>query len=248
MVSGMKKYIGGLVLLLILGCISACNKAEVVKTTEYLPIAEYMPIEDITQEEAIIEEEITTILVEEATIEKETTEEETTKVSWLFRRFWADGTLYAETEYDYEPTEEIIDDMIADWESNGNYLVDLIRTNLPSVDLYFAVVETEPETEEISYSYSYSYDEYSPNDLKVLGVIYWGEWRFTWYSENVLPGGGLNIPGRWSDGDFVRDENGYICVASSDLSWGTIVDTPWGTARVYDSGCSSGTIDVYTSW
>lgn len=95
---------------------------------------------------------------------------------------------------------------------------------------------------------SQTYSEYSPNDLMMMGVIYWGGWRFTWYSENVLPGGGLDIPGRWSDGNFVRDCDNYICVASSDLPKGTIIETPWGTAKVYDCGCASGTIDVYTSW
>lgn len=90
--------------------------------------------------------------------------------------------------------------------------------------------------------------EYSAEDLKYLGVIYWGGYKFTWYSELVLPGGGLNIPGRWSDGDFVRDGNGNICVASSDMPYGTIVSTPWGQGVVYDSGCANGTIDIYTSW
>lgn len=89
---------------------------------------------------------------------------------------------------------------------------------------------------------------YSPQDLMYHGVIYWGGWRFTWYSENVLPGGGLSISGRWSDGNFVRDAYGNICVASSDLPYGTAVMTPWGPGMVYDSGCDSGTIDIYTSW
>jgi hypothetical protein len=90
--------------------------------------------------------------------------------------------------------------------------------------------------------------KYSPSYLMNMGVIYDSGWKYTWYSERVLPGGGLNIPGRWSDGDFVRDENGYICVASSDLAKGTVIETPWGTAKVYDCGCASGTIDIYVSW
>ena len=63
-----------------------------------------------------------------------------------------------------------------------------------------------------------------------------------------MPGKGLKIPGRYSDGNFVRDENGYICLASSDLPKGTVVDTPFGKGKVYDTGCPSGTIDVYVSW
>lgn len=93
-----------------------------------------------------------------------------------------------------------------------------------------------------------SYSTYSPSDLMNLGVIYDGGYKYTWYSEQVLPGGGLDIPGRYSDGNFVRDENGYICVASSDFDKGTILETPWGTAKVYDCGCASGTIDIYVSW
>ena len=81
------------------------------------------------------------------------------------------------------------------------------------------------------------------------GVIYFNGHRETYYSHKVLPGGGLNIPGRHvaSDGT-IRDRDGYICVASSDLPWGTIVETSLGLGKVYDSGCASGTIDIYTDW
>lgn len=105
-----------------------------------------------------------------------------------------------------------------------------------------------PVVEEVpSYDYS-SY--YSANDLMFNGVIYWGGYRWTWYSEKVLPGGGLQIPGRYVDENgYVCDENGYICLASSELGWGTVVDTPFGKSGcVYDSGPSSGTLDVYVSW
>lgn len=91
---------------------------------------------------------------------------------------------------------------------------------------------------------------YSANTFKNMGVINWDGWRWTWYSESVLPGGGLNIPGRYTDSEgWVRDENGYICLASSTLSFGTIIDTPFGSSgKVYDAGCATGTIDVYTNW
>lgn len=82
-----------------------------------------------------------------------------------------------------------------------------------------------------------------------VGVVYYNGHRETYYSQRVLPGGGLSIPGRHvaSDGT-IRDANGYICVASSDYPKGTIVETSLGTAMVYDSGCASGTIDIYTDW
>lgn len=81
------------------------------------------------------------------------------------------------------------------------------------------------------------------------GVVYYNGHRETWYSQKVLPGGGLKIPGRHVDSrGLVCDGDGYICVASSDLAKGTIVETSLGTGKVYDSGCASGTIDIYTDW
>lgn len=91
---------------------------------------------------------------------------------------------------------------------------------------------------------------YSANTFKNMGVINWDGWRWTWYSESILPGGGLDIPGRYTDSEgWVRDGNGYICLASSTLPFGTIIDTPFGSnGKIYDAGCAAGTIDVYTNW
>ena len=90
----------------------------------------------------------------------------------------------------------------------------------------------------------------SSNPLtKSKGVVYYNGHRETWYSQKVLPGGGLKIPGRHVDSrGLVCDGDGYICVASSDLVKGTIVETSLGTGKVYDSGCASGTIDIYCDW
>ena len=90
----------------------------------------------------------------------------------------------------------------------------------------------------------------SSNPLtKSKGVVYYNGHRETWYSQKVLPGGGLKIPGRHVDSrGLVCDGNGYICVASSDLTKGTIVETSLGTGKVYDSGCAKNTIDIYTNW
>lgn len=92
--------------------------------------------------------------------------------------------------------------------------------------------------------------EYTPADFMSAGVIHWGGWRWTWYSQNVLPGGGLRIPGRHVDDmGYVCDENDYICLAATSLSKGTIVDTPFGKqGKVYDSGCAYGTLDTYVAW
>ena len=88
----------------------------------------------------------------------------------------------------------------------------------------------------------------TPADFRRAGVIYYNGYKFTYYSEKVLPGKGLKIPGRHSDGNFVRDEDNYICVASSDLPKGAVIDTPFGEGKVYDTGCPSGVIDIYCSW
>lgn len=84
---------------------------------------------------------------------------------------------------------------------------------------------------------------------KKKGVNYFNGHRETYYSQKVLPGHGLKIPGRHvaSDGT-IRDSDGYICVASSDYAKGTVVNTSLGPGKVYDSGCASGTIDLYTDW
>lgn len=81
------------------------------------------------------------------------------------------------------------------------------------------------------------------------GVVYYNGHRETYYSQNVLPGYGLDIPGRHvAEDGTVRDSENYICVASSDLAKGTVVETSLGTGKVYDSGCASGTVDIYTNW
>lgn len=89
-------------------------------------------------------------------------------------------------------------------------------------------------------------------DLKTMGVVQDEGVRYTWYSERVLPGGGLyelNSNGRTVDENgYVVDGDGYISVASSDHPIGTVLDTPFGEAKVYDTGCDSGTIDIYTNW
>lgn len=109
--------------------------------------------------------------------------------------------------------------------------------------------DTDNDVDKISEEQQ-STPECSASDLQSSGVIYWGGWRWTWYSQNVLPGGGLSIPGRHIDeSGYVCDENDYICLAATSLSQGTVVDTPFGKqGKVYDSGCAYGTLDVYTAF
>lgn len=91
---------------------------------------------------------------------------------------------------------------------------------------------------------------YSANKFKNIGVVYWNGWKWTWYSQRVLPGGGLRIPGRHVDNNgYVCDGNNYICLASSTLPYGTIINTPFGKqGKIYDTGCATDTIDVYVDF
>lgn len=128
-----------------------------------------------------------------------------------------------------------------------------IETTIPITTTYEdnTYVETESDwSSSNEYNTEEYYGEYSPYDLQTMGVISWGGYRYTYYSENVLPGYGLQIEGRHTDEyGFVCDGEGYICVASSSLPWGTIVDTPFGRAgKVYDSCGAWDVIDVYVSW
>lgn len=84
-----------------------------------------------------------------------------------------------------------------------------------------------------------------------VGVVYFNGHRETYYSQRVLPGYGLKIPGRHvaSDGT-IRDSSNYICVAAhlDEYSRGQVVQTSLGPGKVYDTGCAKGTIDLYTDW
>lgn len=95
--------------------------------------------------------------------------------------------------------------------------------------------------------------EYSVGDLQFMGVINWGGYKFTYYSQSVLPGGGLSIPGRHVNaGGFVSDGDGYIVLAAPyGVSHGSVFATPFGySGKVYDTCASCTTspfwLDVYT--
>lgn len=130
------------------------------------------------------------------------------------------------------------------------------------VDITAAEPEPEPAVEYYEYYepvyYEPAYwqavdtsDGISASEFQFLGVVEDDGVRYTWYSQNVLPGGGLNelnANGRHVEGGYVVDGDGYIAVASSDYEKGTVIETPFGEAKVYDTGCASGTIDVYTNF
>lgn len=87
---------------------------------------------------------------------------------------------------------------------------------------------------------------YSLSQFMRKGIVNWGGYKFTYYSQSVLPGGGLKIPGRHiNSAGYVADENGYIVLANSAPK-GTIINTPFGfKGKVYDRGTSGNHFDVY---
>ena len=97
-----------------------------------------------------------------------------------------------------------------------------------------------------------SYSERSTEKLYDLqtfmfnGVINWQGLKFTYYSQSVLPGGGLEIPGRHVNKDgYVSDGDGYIVLAGSAPK-GTVYDTPFGyQGKIYDRGTVGNHLDVY---
>ena len=93
---------------------------------------------------------------------------------------------------------------------------------------------------------------YFPSEFMNAGVINWGGYEWTYYSELILPGEGLDIPGRHTTEDgYVCDGDGYVVLAADldMLPCYSVVDTPFGRAgKVYDTGCSYGTLDVYVGW
>ena len=103
----------------------------------------------------------------------------------------------------------------------------------------------------LALEYSGLYNNTNERLTKSGGVYYFNGHKETYYDEKRLPGTGLNIPGRHvADDGTIRDGDGYICVAS-DLSFlpkGAVLITSLGPAKVYDTGCSYGTIDIYVNW
>ena len=142
-------------------------------------------------------------------------------------------------------TEEITEKIIVE-----ETIEEIVYEQVEEVEEEYEQTEEEYEGYEVSEQDYYNNELYSASDFMNSGVIYWGGWKWTYYSENILPGYGLVIPGRHNDENgYVCDENDYICLASSVLNKGTVIDTPFGkSGKIYDCGCASDTVDVYVGW
>lgn len=166
--------------------------------------------------------------------------------------------IYVPEEVEDDEVEEVIAEVEdeAEWESD---YVDYDYDDSAYVAYYDYDYGYDDDADLVPYDgsgyYNANLDEawMSGSDLMFYGRPKDGGsgYTYTYYSENVLPGGGLDIPGRHvGDEGYVCDGDGNICIASDDLPYGTVVDVPFGngTAVVYDCGSGHGNLDVYVSW
>ena len=100
---------------------------------------------------------------------------------------------------------------------------------------------------------AYSSDGYmTADEFKHYGIVNYNGECFTYYSEQDLPGEGLEIPGRYTDWEgYVCDGEGYVVLATPDEYThprGSVIELPTGRmGRFYDF-CPEGSIDVYVNW
>ena len=214
--------------------------------------------------------------ISEDTIEKPTTEDETLADNYA-RSYNYYKELYSPKE---QPKKVVVDGVEIDYIAGAPYSVyeAIAKANIEETEtvvvnneVYLAepteqvvesieaetvennTEETPEETPEATEAPAETYSgDYNPADFAWMGVINWNGSKWTYYSEKVLPGGGLNIPGRHVDEyGFVCDENGYICLAAdpSYIARGSVISTPFGReGKIYDCGCAYGTVDCYVSW
>ena len=158
-------------------------------------------------------------------------------------------------EEESKSNDEVVQDVLNGLYGNGQERYDKLTAEGYDADLIQSLIDEmvpaevqDMSTGTIEPQY-YSSSEGALNPY--VGVVYYNGHKETYYSQRVLPGDGLNIPGRHVAGDgTIRDGEGYICVAAdpSYLPYGSLIETSLGAGKVYDSGCDYGTIDIYTDW
>ena len=98
-----------------------------------------------------------------------------------------------------------------------------------------------------------SVKKYTAHQLRRGGRLHWRGYTYTWYSQRVMPGRGLKIPGRHVDKNgYVCDKDDYIVVGSSVANKlkRVIAPTPFGKfGKCYDCGLiGSKHCDIYVAW
>lgn len=127
----------------------------------------------------------------------------------------------------------------------------VVIVDKPYDEMTIEEVQTGLNEGTLTLKYSEVYTNSSTRLTKSKGALYFNGHKETYYSQNVLPGTSLRIPGRHvADDGTIRDGDGYICVAADSgyLSRGSVVITSLGPGKVYDTGCAYGVIDIYTNW
>lgn len=166
------------------------------------------------------------------------------------------ANILATTSVNKEMYTKLVDVIKDESETNveNNEVIEETREEINYVyydDLSLEEKQVALENGTLALEYSGLYTNSNERLTKSKGVVYYNGHKETYYSERVLPGPGLNIPDRHvAEDGTVRDGDGYICVAS-DLSYlpkGSILLTSLGPAKVYDTGCAYGTIDIYVNW
>lgn len=157
-------------------------------------------------------------------------------------------TIEVKTEPVLKSNEEIISEINAGlWGNGEERKARLIEAGYDYDEIQSVVNTRYPSAPKVTPTYTYS-----GTGLTKSGGVYWNPntgLKETWYSQRVLPGGGLSIPGRHVNSEgFVCDGDGYICVSSSTYPKGTVIETSRGMGKVYDTGCAPGVLDIYVNW
>ena len=140
-----------------------------------------------------------------------------------------------------EPTPFVVEEEIVPEETYYTPQVEETNYYAPQTTTYSYTPPANPAP-------TYNAPSSGSGNFQADGVWYDENYRYTWYSSNAAYH--YRTP-EWtagSDGVY-RDSEGYVVVASSDYAQGTVIEnTPFGAAKVYDTGCASGTLDIYTNY
>lgn len=140
-----------------------------------------------------------------------------------------------------EPTPFVVEEEIVPEETYHTPQVEETSYYAPQTTTYSYTPPANPAP-------TYNAPSSGSGNFQADGVWYDENYRYTWYSSNAAYH--YRTP-EWtagSDGVY-RDSEGYVVVASSDHAQGTVIEnTPFGPAKVYDTGCASGTLDIYTNY
>lgn len=147
----------------------------------------------------------------------------------------------AQMAADVEPTPFVVEEEIVPEETYYTPQVEETSYYAPQTTTYSYTPPANPAP-------TYNAPSSGSGNFQADGVWYDENYRYTWYSSNAAYH--YRTP-EWtagSDGVY-RDSEGYVVVASSDYAQGTVIEnTPFGAAKVYDTGCASGTLDIYTNY